>query len=186
MRLFVAVNLPEEVRHAAWVAAGALRTTHFPIRWVAQDALHVTLKFLGEVPAEREEEIVAALHRAAAGARPFTLMVTGFGAFPSVARPRVVWIGCERAPALELLQHRVEQEMAQIGFPLEGRPFHPHITLGRVKGATRSRDLAGFVDIIEPLEYATEIAVPSIDLMQSVLSRRGATYTRRHATPLEG
>ena len=100
MRLFVAVNPPAEVRRAAYAAAAPLREGGLPIRWVAQDALHVTLKFLGEVDEERAGAIGPALAVAVGAARPFEVMVGGFGAFPDEERPRVVWIGIERHPAL--------------------------------------------------------------------------------------
>ncbi|MGD2134844.1 MAG: RNA 2',3'-cyclic phosphodiesterase [Gemmatimonadales bacterium] len=181
MRLFVAVNLPQDVRHALWEAVAPLRTRSFPVRWVASEGLHVTLKFLGEVPAEREPQVIAGLERAVGDTRPFSLVLSGFGAFPSLRRPRVLWAGCESARPLELLQHGVEREMAELGFPLEGRPFRPHITIGRVRRGARARDLAGLDDAVAPLSFEAEVGVTSLDLMQSMLARAGATYACRHA-----
>lgn len=181
MRLFIAINLPPDVRQAAWQAASSLRTARYPVKWVQPDALHITMKFMGEVAPVRVDEIVEAMELAADGARPFSLSVSGFGAFPNPSRPRVVWIGCEAAPPLELLQHRVEQEMDRIGFPLEGRPFHPHVTLGRVRREARKSDFAAFSDDIDMLEYATQVTVESVDLMESTLTPTGARYTQRHA-----
>ncbi len=185
MRLFIAVNLPQQVRRGMWEAAESLRARSYPIRWVPPDSLHLTLKFLGEVAAEREEEIVGGIRRAVKGTKPFTLPIAGFGAFPSPVRPRVVWVGCEGVPSLELLQHRVEQEMDRLGFPVEGRPFHPHLTLGRVKRGVKQQTLAGFAADLGPLEYAAEVLVESVDLMQSELMRDGARYTRRRKVELE-
>lgn len=186
MRLFIAVNLPDHVRRGAWDTAAPLRAKRYPVKWVDTDALHVTVKFLGDVSDEREPAVVQALTAAALGAKRFSLAIDGFGAFPTVRRPRVVWVGCDAAPPLELLQHRVEQEMDRLGFPLEGRPFHPHITLGRAKRDARPGDFAGFESDLEVLHYAAEVTVDSIDLMESTLTPRGARYTRRHAVPLVG
>jgi 2'-5' RNA ligase len=181
MRLFLAINLPESVRQALWEAAGPLRAASFPIRWVAPESIHLTLRFLGEVAPQRQAEIVTAAEQAAEGAKPFTLGIEGFGAFPTVERPRVVWAGCEAAPALELLQHRVEQAMEGVGFPIEGRPFHPHLTLGRVQRNAKRSALRDFAAALEPLAYSADVTATSLDLMQSTLSREGARYTVVHA-----
>ena len=185
MRLFVAINLPPEVRQDLWEAAEPLRSGGYPIRWVGPEAIHLTLKFLGEVDAEREPEITAAIGGATQGTRRFMLPIEGFGAFPSAGHPRVVWAGCEGVPPLELLQHRLEQEMERVGFAIEGRPFHPHLTLGRVKRHARPGELRDFGAVLEPLTYANEVEVRSVDLMQSKLSGEGATYTVRHEAELE-
>jgi 2'-5' RNA ligase len=184
MRLFVAINFPAELRQNLWRAAEPLRQAGFPVRWVGPEELHLTLKFLGEVAAEREPELIAGLQAAVQGAKPFTLPVGGFGAFPSPSRPRVLWAGCEPLPALEWLQHRVEQEMEQLGFPLEGRAFHPHLTLGRARRDARPADFRDLEDRLQALAFAEEALVQSVDLMQSRLSPSGAHYARRHAASL--
>lgn len=184
MRLFIAVNLPADVREGIWEAAQSLRERDYPVRWVAFESLHLTLKFLGQVAAADVEGVTRGLDAAVAGAKPFTLPIGGFGAFPSPARPRVVWMGCEGVPPFELLQHRIEQETAKLGFEVEGRPFRPHITLGRAQRRARSRDFDGFGEHIERLEFAAEPVVESVDLMQSSLSRQGARYAVRHAAEL--
>jgi len=184
MRLFIAINLPAEVREALWETAAPLRAARYPIRWVASEAIHLTLKFLGEVEAEREGEVAAGLAAAAQGAKPFTLAVSGFGVFPSARRPRVVWAGLEPVPPLELLQHQVEREMERLGFPVEGRPFHPHLTLGRAKRDARPAALEGLATELDTLVYEAEVTVEAVDLMQSTLTAQGALYARRHAVAL--
>jgi len=183
VRLFVAINLPRDLRDAILAAAAPLRARPLPVRWVDPDGLHLTLKFLGEVADERLPEIVTALERACVGARPFPLEVGGFGAFPNPSRPRVVWVGCETAPPLELLQHGVERAFADIGFPVEGRPFRPHLTLGRAKADARG-EVRGLEDRLEALAFADTFTVTSVDLMESTLTPRGARYTVRHAVAL--
>ncbi|OGU02271.1 MAG: hypothetical protein A2W29_01145 [Gemmatimonadetes bacterium RBG_16_66_8] len=96
----------------------------------------------------------------------------------------MVWAGCEAAPPLELLQHRVEQGLEALGFPLEGRAFRPHVTLGRAKSGAPAGPLASVATALADLEYAAEVTVPSLDLMESRLSPAGATYERRHAARL--
>jgi len=184
VRLFVAVNLPDEVRHALWEAAAPARRPDPPVRWVRPDGMHLTLKFLGEVEPTRESEIGDAIELAAAGARPFTLRIEGFGVFPNASRPRVIWAGCEPVPQLEVLQHRVEQEMERLGFPLEGRPFRPHLTLGRARDGAPPARLAAVAEALEELTYSADVVVRSVDLMESQLSAAGARHTRRQAATL--
>lgn len=184
MRAFIAINLPPAVRAGMWDAAEPLRTGSFPFRWVRPESLHLTVKFLGHVPAEREPEIIAGLESAAHGAKVFNLPIAGFGAFPTPTRPQVVWVGCEGVPPLELLHHRVEQEMGSLGFALEGRPFRPHITLGRLRRDTRGSELAGFPAVLDGLGYVGETLVTSLDLMYSELRRDGARYSVRHRVEL--
>jgi len=184
MRLFIAINLPPELRRRLWEAAEPLRSAGYPVRWVAPDGIHLTLKFLGEVAPDREPQVVAAIGVAVQGARSFTLPVSGFGVFPSLSRPRVVWAGCEPVPALELLQHRVEQEMERLGFPLEGRAFHPHLTLGRAQREARAGAFRDLGERMDGLAFTGELLVESLDLMESQLARDGARYTRRHAARL--
>lgn len=184
MRLFVAVNLPDGVRREIWEAATPLRELGAPVRWVPPDALHITLKFLGEVAPGREREIASAVESGVGGARRFALELGGFGAFPAPARPRVVWVGCEAAPPLELVQHGLETACAALGFPVEGRPFRPHVTLGRVAPRAPRGELAELGRALERVTYAGVAEVRSVDLMCSELSRRGARYTVRHAAEL--
>lgn len=186
MRLFVAINLPEALRHTLWTATEPLRAAGYPVRWVEETGLHLTLKFLGEVAPSREAEIVGAVQSAVEGARPFPLALEGVGAFPTLARPRVVWIGCEAAPPLELLQHRVERALSALGFPVEGRPFRPHLTIGRARRDARPRDFGGLEQVVGGLVVRGEWAVSSVDLMESVLRPSGAQYTNRHVSALVG
>jgi 2'-5' RNA ligase len=186
VRLFIAVNLPPDLRQRIWDAAEPLRAARYLVRWVTPDGIHVTLKFLGEVRPDREAEIVAAMETAVQGAKSFELPLGGFGAFPTASRPRVLWAGCDPVPPLELLQHRVEQEMERLGFPVEGRAFHPHVTLGRVQRDARRGAFEDLEERLNRLAFSGTTMVESVDLMESRLAREGAQYTRRQAVPLGG
>jgi 2'-5' RNA ligase len=183
VRLFVAITLPDDVRRDILRAAEPVRRLGLPVKWVEVDGIHLTLKFLGEVVTGRLSELVAGVERAARRARAFTLPIGGFGAFPTAARARVVWVGCEAVPALELLQHDVEREFATLGFPLEGRPFRPHLTLGRAKRDARN-GVPGLAEPLARLVYQGEVVVRSVALIESELSAAGARYTVRHAAAL--
>lgn len=179
MRLFVAVNLPDPIRQEIWESARLLRDRRFPIRWVTSEAMHITLKFLGEVSAHREDSVRESLEAAAAGVPPFVMRIGGFGAFPDPRRAKVIWVGCSPAPLLEQLSHQVDECMGAVGFARETRAFHPHVTLGRVRREATPSRLTGLPGMFDRLEVEGEFPVKSIDLMQSELSPAGAKYTVR-------
>ena len=184
MRLFVAVNLPERARRAAREATAPLRSSRLPFTWVAEGSLHVTLKFLGDVDAGRADEIGRALSDAVKTVRPFDVGLGGLGAFPAAERPRVVWLGVERHPALELLAHDVERTLAPMGFESELKPFQPHVTLGRARKTAKAAELKRWAAAAERIEFADVVPVESVDLMESTLKTRGAEYRLVHQASL--
>lgn len=170
-----------------WAAAAPLRELRLPVNWVRSEGLHLTLKFLGEVPDEQEPDLQAALAQAAgtgAGGRSIPLALGGFGVFPDQRRPRVVWVGVAPEPALELLQHRVEQAFAPLGFPTEARPFRPHLTLGRAARDAGAAAPHGLAEALAGLAFSETVLVESVDLMASTLQRGGAVYQVRRSAPL--
>jgi 2'-5' RNA ligase len=186
VRLFVAVNLPAAERRAAYQAAAPLRAARLPVKWVTEDAIHVTLRFLGEVDEAKVAPIGEALAAAVRAARPFDVGFGGVGAFPSLARPRVVWIGVERHPALELLANDVEKALMALDFEPELRPFHPHLTLGRAERSARPSALSPLEHLAATIGYQGSVLVETVDLMQSVLGPKGAAYSVLSRAPLSG
>jgi 2'-5' RNA ligase len=184
MRLFVAVNFPGPLREDIWAAGAPLREAGLPVRWIPSSALHVTLKFLGPTDRARLDEIQSALDTAAGDTRAFPLAIGGFGAFPSVERPRVIWVGCEGVPPMELLQHRLEIEMEKLGFEIEGRPFHPHVTLGRAQRDARPSRFGSLARVLVSVTYRGEAWVGSIELMESTAGRDGSRYRALHSVAL--
>jgi len=169
------------VRQQLWDALAPLRERRekLPVKWVRPENIHLSLKFLGDVDDAREPELHAALKQAAGSrmeARPITLQIEAFGVFPDYHRPRVLWAGVAHDPALELLQHGVEQAFAPLGFPTEARPFRPHVTLGRASREARPRDFAGLETAMAALQFATTTVVADVDLMQSTLQPGGPVY----------
>ena len=159
-----------------------MRERGLPVKWVRLDGLHLTLKFLGDVDEVQEPSLRAALGQVAGEARPVTLHIEGFGVFPDFRRPRIVWAGVAPDPALELLQHRVEQVFAPLGFPTEARTFRPHLTLGRAGREARPRDLfmMGLEGALTALTFAETALVNDLDLMESTLQSGGAVYQVKH------
>lgn len=186
MRLFVALNLPPGERTRLQSAAAALRSARLPVRWVQAEALHLTLKFLGEVPDGRAAEIQSALDRVGAGVPSFELELRDLGGFPNLGNPRVVWVGVHAPPELGRLAGEIEEAMAALGFPRETRPFAPHLTLGRADRDARSAAFRDLGRLAASFDFEARVRAESADLMRSHLSPRGARYERLHAAPLAG
>jgi len=168
------------VRQNLWDAIAPVRERGFPVKWVRPEALHLTLKFLGDVDGAREPGLRDAVGQVGNDGRPVTLHIEGFGVFPDFKRPRVVWAGVTPEPALELLQHRVEQVFAPLGFPSEAKAFRPHLTLGRAKRDARPGDFAGLEEALGGIVFSETVVVPDVDLMESTLQSGGAVYQVNH------
>ena len=185
MRLFIAINIPKKERERIYRSARPLREEAFPVRWVPSDLFHLTLKFLGEVRAESLPPVEAVLERVAAATSGFSMEIGGFGAFPTIRRPRVIWLGVEPSPALRCLKHDVEWALSELDFERETRAFHPHFTLGRVANDDGAGAFRGLDTLAAELTYAREVNVRRFDLMVSHLSASGPRYEVLTGFPLK-
>lgn len=137
MRLFAAVPVTGTAAGELQEVLAGLRREGWPVRWVRPDGLHLTLKFFGETDAGQVSAIGRMLGGAVGGTAPIGCGAEGLGAFPAPGSARVLWAGYHAEPALELLAHRVEAGAVALGYPVEGWPFRPHVTLGRVSDNCR-------------------------------------------------
>ncbi|HUP52420.1 MAG TPA: RNA 2',3'-cyclic phosphodiesterase [Longimicrobiales bacterium] len=177
MRLFIALNLPKKERERIYRAARCLREEEMPVRWLEPDHFHVTLKFLGEIRRERVPQVEEAIARVAETTAPFSTTLSGFGAFPTIRRPRVIWLGVGANPELRCLKQDIEWSLGDLGFEAETRAFHPHVTLGRANDRNGAGAFRGLDDMMAELEFKDDVKVHSLDLMRSQVSREGAKYT---------
>jgi 2'-5' RNA ligase len=185
-RAFVALPLPAEVQERAAAVVERLRSGE-DVRWTAASNFHLTLKFLGPVARSSVPGLVAALGEAAAGAAPFSITLEGLGAFPSLARPQVIWIGVTQGEsACAALAARVEAACRSAGFAPEAQPFRAHLTLGRARGgradAGRRPGAAAWRQIAERLRAAEPVDLGStpadrFHLVRSELLPGGPVYT---------
>jgi len=177
VRLFLAINLPPDVRRELAAATADLRACAPEVAWVREPLLHLTLKFLDEQPDDLLRELQNAIVPVAGSHRELLMSIRGIGAFPNFRRARVVWIGVAQDPRLELLHHDVELACERLGFELEGRPFRPHVTLGRIKSPLPEARLRELSRAAKQTDYRSDFIVRSVDLMQSNLGPGGPGYT---------
>jgi 2'-5' RNA ligase len=163
-----------------------MREAASDISWVAEDRLHLTMEFLGEQPESAVPPLRAALSAAATGHAPLMLALRGLGAFPNLRAPRIVWLGVEPDPKLELLQHDLARVCGELGYERDARAFRPHITLGRARtrlGAGAARALA---KAARAVDYFGVVEARTVDLMESRLLPSGARYSVVAAMPIGG
>jgi 2'-5' RNA ligase len=190
IRSFVAIELTDQLRAELNLVQESLKRKGLTdqVRWVKADGMHLTLKFLGNVPADRVNEISLAVAQASQGIAPFKITLTGLGCFPSTSRPNVLWIGVEGdTEALAELQANVEASLATLGYPPEKRKYTPHLTLGRVgrRVGSSSRRRLGSLIQTQTVGPLGEMEVQEVNLMRSELSPAGARYSRLAAAQLE-
>jgi len=182
LRTFIAIELPAEILGRMEQTQAQLKATAPPrsVRWVHTEGIHLTLKFLGQVPVSQLDTITRAMSAAAHGIAPFTVTIGGVGCFPSPKRPRVVWIGVsEPTGGLNSLQRAVESTISPLGYPPEERGFQPHLTLGRAARDASSDDVKRLGQVVTATSVGTlgQIAVREIALIKSDLKPTGAEYT---------
>jgi len=180
MRLFIAIELPQGVKAALSEVATQLAQSGVHASWARPETLHITLKFLGEVADNKLDDIRAALDRVAAGHTPFQAQAKEFGFFPPRGRPRVFFVGSDQPQRLQALARDLEQELAPLGFEIEGG-FKAHITLARFKGG---KNLAVFRDQLAELRVKESFPVAVLVLFRSTLTPRGAIHEEVYRTNL--
>jgi len=189
VRCFIAIGLPDEIKEGLVQLQAQLKSGNQPgVKWVDPYGIHLTLKFLGSVAADRIDPITGAMGEAAQGVSPFRLKVEGLGVFPSLRRVQVVWVGVSgEVDRLAQLQQRIESNLAGLGFAPEPRRFTPHLTLARLRDQASLDERQRFGQLIAGTKFepAYSFQVDAISLMRSQLTREGAIYSRISAVELK-
>ncbi len=197
-RSFVAIDCPDNMKESLIQVQQELKEclagSPWKIRWVRPAALHLTLKFLGEVEQSQSSTIVEVLQQSVQPLSPFTVYVGGGGVFPSVRSPSVLWVGIHsEGEELRRLQERVEEGLVSLGFAPEARLFHSHLTLGRVKSARpTARDMKGARPALEKWLAENEeknlgcFQINEVLLMRSDLQAGGVEYSPLACMELTG
>ncbi|OGR19544.1 MAG: 2'-5' RNA ligase [Deltaproteobacteria bacterium RIFOXYD2_FULL_66_9] len=176
MRAFLGIGLPADVRESIVSAIAPVRSLHAPVAWTAPQNLHITLYFLGEIYPERVPLVERSMRLSVSGIDPFSLTTEGGGAFPGTRNPRILWVGfLEPLELVRQLQQNMENALSGAGFPREDRPFHPHITVGRTRGALPPAWGERFVEALSGKRFGV-VPVSSVTLFESRLRPGGAVY----------
>src|SRR6185436_17891691 len=174
MRVFLAIDIPEEIRNRLAAMQSELRSAATSARWVAAESAHLTMKFIGEVSDKRREDIDAAL--AGLTWKEFPISVKGVGFFPGMRSPRIFWAGLQ-ASSMEGRSREIDIRMERAGFDREKRAFRPHITLARAKTSRIESSLVKAAEKFAETDFGSFIADRCF-LYQSTLKPTGSVYTK--------
>jgi RNA 2',3'-cyclic 3'-phosphodiesterase len=183
VRTFVAIPLSDQCREMLRRVQQNLRASEADMRWVAISSIHLTLKFLGEIDPAVVPSLFEAFCEISKSGHALRLRIHGLGSFPNQTNPRVVWCAISGdTDELSKLQKEVENVCAKFGFPVEQRPFSPHLTLGRVKGKRKLQALLDCIKIGSDLEC--ELVADHFNIYRSTLKPQGAVYTILDTIPI--
>jgi 2'-5' RNA ligase len=175
IRTFIAAPTSPEIQQKMTAIQSELRAAQADVKWDSQDKFHITLKFLGNIEETRIESLSQPLANCMMSSPVFEISFQSLGAFPNTHNPHVVWIGTAHNQAIFDLQSRIEEECLKFGFPKEDRAFHPHITLGRIKGM---RNLVRLTEAIKTITFEPmQSRCTEVLLMKSELRPGGSIYT---------
>ena len=175
MRLFLAIAIPDEIRSAFAALLKEFRALAPQLKWVRAENLHVTLKFLGETPPEKLAALQSAM-RAIRSPESVGLEFRGLDFFPNEKRPRVFWAGMEASPNLKSLAADIDHATHRLGFPLEDRPFTPHLTLARLPSPAIAPKLLDAIRARNAQSFGS-LTATEFHLIESKLKPAGAEYT---------
>lgn len=189
LRAFIAVEIPHEIQQAIHSQAVSVlkKTTGSLVRWVSPENMHLTLKFLGDVSPSHVELLTRMISAEADSAHCFDLQIGGLGSFPSLRRPRVLYIGIQAPAGLEALQHGVESASRRLGYESEDRAFSPHLTIGRVRQEASTTDQQKIRQALENIRIDSlgKTRVDSVHLFKSDLKPSGSVYTKLFTAPFK-
>ena len=177
VRTFIAAEVSAEVRAGVHRLIDELSQSGATVKWVDEEDIHLTIKFLGEVEYVVLNDVCRAVAAAIQDFEPFSVTCASVGAFPSLARPRTLWLGIDsEQEILTTISAAVEDAMADLGFRRESRPFHPHLTIGRVRDG---RQLGDFPTILESGDFSVSgsFTVDELVIFSSELTAGGPIYT---------
>jgi 2'-5' RNA ligase len=177
MRAFIAIELPEAVQSELARLQGQLAKAEADVKWVEEDNLHVTMRFLGEIPEPQRQAIEQLLSRIASHTDRIPLSLSHVGAFPSLSAPRVIWVGIEQgSEALSQMAREIEEGLQTLDLPKEDRAFAAHVTVGRVRSFRNRAQLTSRLKEVvwEPPE---PFVVAHLTFFQSALIGSGPIYT---------
>src|SRR5208283_1724230 len=181
MRLFVAIEVPSTIRSGIAAFIQEFRSIATQTKWVRAETIHITLKFIGGTDPGNLHRIQSALGTIRSD-QPVTLEFRGVGFFPNEKRPRVFWIGTQSSPNLRTLAADIDRSLHQLGFPMEDRPFIPHLTLARFNAPALPPKLAAAAKE-NAARFFGSLTSREFHLIESKLKSTGAEYTTLQTFP---
>lgn len=183
IRTFIAIDVPDEVKSEMMRMQEALRKLPGNrISWTRPQGIHLTLKFLGDIPENEIDDIANVLESALLDQNRFEIQTTLTGGFPNLKRPRVLWLGVDGGDELINIHRRVDKGLYKLGFDKEKKRFNPHLTIGRAKELNPRSDLPSKLQgyNLEPRTWEVE----HVRVMASQLKPTGAVYTVLATLPI--
>ena len=188
IRAFIAIDLSPEIQNQLEDVVRKYKDqlVKVPVRWVAVNNIHLTLKFLGDVSLANLPLLTDMIATEVSGHHEFEISVGSSGAFPNMRQPRVIWVGVEAPHELISIQNGIESTTARLGYAREERPFSPHLTLGRISRNATSQDVKAISQCLEKIRvgFLGATLVEKIHLYRSDLQPTGAVYTKIFSTTL--
>ncbi|MDO9350005.1 MAG: RNA 2',3'-cyclic phosphodiesterase [Deltaproteobacteria bacterium] len=177
LRSFLAIELPATILKRIEEVQKDLKSSRADVRWVSPENIHLTLKFFGTIEESIIESIIKLIEGPVQGTPLFFLKIQGMGAFPGLKNPRVIWMGFQEGKEIIVaIQKQLERELGKIGFPPEDRPFHPHLTLGRMRSNRGKDELVRGMERYREEEFGN-FQVEKVVLFKSELRPTGPIYT---------
>ncbi|KPK91426.1 hypothetical protein AMJ80_07330 [bacterium SM23_31] len=185
IRTFIAIDIPsnikEEIVHFQEETAGA----GLPVRWIKSQNIHLTLKFIGEIPESLVNQVIKDIFEGPSLGKKFKITIGGTGVFPNIRRPRIFWVGITSGQdETGKLANCLEERLVHLNISKEKRPFSPHLTIGRFRESYRIKNLENFIS--SEILHAGSFAVDGVKLMKSVLKPSGAEYSELAVHSLTG
>jgi len=170
MRVFIAALLPRDIKLSIKGYVETIKSHWQGVKWEEYEKYHVTLKFFGDLDESRLNEIKPIIEEAVGVVSPFEMRISGFGAFPNLKKPRVLYVDLSRNEDFLIFQRGLDEEFETVGFAKEKRNFSSHITIGRIKRNSRCRDSLEKPDTIS-------FSISELAIMRSMLQKTGSIYT---------
>jgi len=177
IRAFIAIELPVKIIDCLKEIQDELKHTSNKVTWVKPENIHLTIKFMGDIEADKVNRLTGFLEGAAAKSYSFDISVKGVGGFPTIDNPRILWVGIEDDKNLSHLYDNLENGLAALGFEKEERPFKPHLTLGRIKFLKYKKGLKERIERFKDITLG-KCRIDSICLFQSRLTPEGTVHTK--------
>lgn len=177
IRAFIAVEIDPQTKQKISGLISSLKKSNADVKWVAEEQMHLTLKFLGNIEQTKIQEISDTLNSISANSSPFTIHLSQLGAFPNIDHPRVIWLGIDKgADMLKTFAEKIELGLEKLRIKRETRGFKSHLTLGRVKS---SKNMLNLVKLLKETAFysETDISIDELILFQSTLTPKNAIYT---------